>query len=625
MKKILENPIFKLISSLVLMLAGILLPINDSFKLLLYLLSYIIIGYEVILEAISNIFHGEFLDENFLMTIATLGAIITGEYPEAIMVMWLYEIGELFQDYATEKSRKSISSLMDLKPDYANTIKDGKIEKVNPEEVKISDIIVVKPGEKIPLDGIVIEGSSQIDTSSLTGESAPVTVKENAPVLSGTINKTSLLKIKVTKEFKESTVSKILELIENASSKKTKSENFITKFAKIYTPVVVGLALLLAFVPPIFLGSDKLLEYIHRACSFLVISCPCALVISIPLGFFSGIGSASKQGILIKGSNYLEALSNVDTIFFDKTGTLTKGNFEVVKLVPNNISEEELLETAALCEIYSDHPIAMSIKRAYGKEHDTSKVSKSDEISGRGISCIVDGKHIYAGNEELMKDLNIPYPKTDEIGTLVYVAIDKTFAGYIVIADEIKENTKNTLKKLKETCEVSKVSMLTGDNENIAKNVATTLELDEYNAKMLPTDKVQKIEDALKNKSSKNLIAFVGDGINDAPSLMRADIGIAMGKNGLDAAIEAADIVIMDDDISKIITAIKISKKTIRIVKENIVFALLVKLIVLVLGSLGIATMWEAVFADVGVSVIAILNSMRCGKFNTTHPQKSRK
>lgn len=625
MKKFLENPIFKLILSLMLMLAGILLPINETLKLVLYLLSYIIIGYEVIIEALSNIFHGEFLDENFLMTIATLGAIITGEYPEAIMVMWLYEIGEMFQDYATEKSRKSISSLMDLKPDYANIIKDGKIEKVNPEEVKISDIIVVKPGEKIPLDGIITEGSSQIDTSSLTGESAPVSVKENSAVLSGTINKTSPLKIKVTKEFKESTVSKILELIENASSKKTKSENFITKFAKIYTPVVVGLALLLAFVPPIFLGSDKLLEYIHRACSFLVISCPCALVISIPLGFFSGIGSASKQGVLIKGSNYLEALSNVDTIFFDKTGTLTKGNFEVIKLVPNNISEAELLEAAALCEVYSDHPIAMSIKRAYGKEIDNAKVSKSNEISGRGISCVVGEKHIYAGNEELMKDLGISYTKANEIGTLVYVAIDKDFAGYIVIADETKENTKMTLKKLKETCDISKISMLTGDNENIAASVATTLELDEYNAKMLPPDKVKKIEEALKNKSSKNLIAFVGDGINDAPSLMRADIGIAMGKNGLDAAIEAADIVIMDDDISKIITAIKISKKTIRIVKENIVFALLVKLIVLVLGSLGIATMWEAVFADVGVSVIAILNSMRCGKFNTNHPQKTRK
>lgn len=617
MKKFLENPIFKLILSLMLMLAGILLPISETLKLVLYLLSYIIIGYEVIIEALSNIFHGEFLDENFLMTIATLGAIITGEYPEAIMVMWLYEIGEMFQDYATEKSRKSISSLMDLKPDYANIIKDGKIGKVNPEEVKISDIIVVKPGEKIPLDGIITEGSSQIDTSSLTGESAPVSVKENSAVLSGTINKTSPLKIKVTKEFKESTVSKILELIENASSKKTKSENFITKFAKIYTPVVVGLALLLAFVPPIFLGSDKLLEYIYRACSFLVISCPCALVISVPLGFFSGIGSASKQGVLIKGSSYLEALSKVDTIFFDKTGTLTKGNFEVTKLVPNNISEDELLENAALCEVYSDHPIAMSIKRAYAKELDNSRVSDVNEISGRGVSCIVNGKHIYAGNEELMKELNISYTAADDIGTLVYVAIDNNFAGYIVIADEIKENTKNTIKKLKNSCNVSKISMLTGDNEKIAKSVATTLEVDEYTAKMLPTDKVEKIENALKNKTPNNLIAFVGDGINDAPSLMRADIGIAMGKNGLDAAIEAADIVIMDDDISKIITAIKISKKTIRIIKENIVIALLVKLIVLILGSLGIASMWAAVFADVGVSVLAILNSMRCGRLKS--------
>lgn len=617
MKEVLGNPIFKLILSLILMLAGILLPISDTFKLVLYLLSYVVIGYEVIIEAISNIFHGEFLDENFLMMIGSLGAIITGEYLEAIAVMWLYEVGEMFQDYATEKSRKSISSLMDLKPDYANIMKDGKLQKVKPEEVKISDVIVVKPGEKIPLDGIVVEGSSQIDTSSLTGESAPISVKENSPVLSGTINKTSPLSIRVTKEFKESTVSKILELIENASSKKAKSENFITKFAKIYTPVVVGLALLLAFIPPMFLGADKLLEYIYRACSFLVISCPCALVISVPLGFFSGIGSASKQGVLIKGSSYLEALSKVDTIFFDKTGTLTKGNFEVTKLVPNDISEDELLENAALCEVYSDHPIAMSIKRAYAKELDNSRVSEVNEISGRGISCIVNGKHIYAGNEELMKDLNISYTAANDIGTLVYVAIDNNFAGYIVIADEIKENTKNTIKKLKNSCNVSKISMLTGDNEKIAKSVATTLEVDEYTAKMLPTDKVEKIENALKNKTPNNLIAFVGDGINDAPSLMRADIGIAMGKNGLDAAIEAADIVIMDDDISKIITAIKISKKTIRIVKENIVIALLVKLIVLILGSLGLASMWAAVFADVGVSVLAILNSMRCGRLKS--------
>lgn len=617
MKEVLENPIFKLILSLILMLAGILLPISNTFKLVLYLLSYVVIGYKVIIAAISNIFLGEFLDENFLMMIGSLGAIITGEYSEAIAVMWLYEVGEMFQDYATEKSRKSISSLMDLKPDYANTVKDGKLQKVKPEEVKISDVIVVKPGEKIPLDGIVVEGSSQIDTSSLTGESAPISVKENSPVLSGTINKTSPLSIKVTKEFKESTVSKILELIENASSKKTKSENFITKFAKVYTPVVVGLALLLAFVPPMFLGADKLLEYIYRACSFLVISCPCALVISVPLGFFSGIGSASKQGVLIKGSSYLEALSKVDTIFFDKTGTLTKGNFEVTKLVPNNISEDELLKNAALCEVYSDHPIAMSIKRAYAKELDNSRISEVNEISGRGVSCTVNGKHIYAGNEELMKDLNISYTAADDIGTLVYVAIDNNFAGYIVIADEIKENTKNTIKKLKNSCNVSKISMLTGDNEKIAKSVATTLEVDEYTAKMLPTDKVEKIENALKNKTPNNLIAFVGDGINDAPSLMRADIGIAMGKNGLDAAIEAADIVIMDDDISKIITAIKISKKTIRIVKENIVIALLVKLIVLILGSLGLASMWAAVFADVGVSVLAILNSMRCGRLKS--------
>ena len=617
MKKVFENPIFKLILSLILMLAGLLLPINETFKLILYLLSYIIIGYEVILEAVSNIFHGEFLDENFLMIIGSFGAIITGEYLEAIAVMWLYEVGEMFQDYATEKSRNSISSLMNLKPDYANIIKDGKLQEVKPEEVKISDIIVVKPGEKIPLDGIIIKGSSQIDTSSLTGESAPVSVKEGSPVLSGTINKTSPLNIKVTKEFKESTVSKILELIENASSKKTKSENFITKFAKYYTPIVVGLALLLAFVPPLFLGTDKFLEYIYRACSFLVISCPCALVISVPLGFFSGIGSASKQGVLIKGSNYLEALSKVDTIFFDKTGTLTKGNFEVTKIVPNNISKDELLETTALCEVYSDHPIAMSIKRAYAKELDNSKVSEVSEISGRGVSCSINGKHIYVGNEELMKDLNISYTTAEDIGTLVYVAIDNNFAGYIVIADEIKENTKNTIKSLKNFCNVSKIAMLTGDNEKIAKSIATTLEIDEYTAKMLPTDKVEKIENALKNKTPNNLIAFVGDGINDAPSLMRADIGIAMGKNGLDAAIEAADIVIMDDDISKIITAIKISKKTIRIVKENIIIALLVKLIVLILGSLGLASMWSAVFADVGVSVLAILNSMRCGRLKS--------
>lgn len=618
MKKVLESPIFKLILSLILLLAGVLLPIDSTSKLVLYLLAYIAIGYEVIIKAILNIFNGKFLDENSLMTIATLGAIITGEYPEAIMVMWLYEVGEMFQDYATEKSKKSISSLMDLKPDCANIIKDGKIVNINPQNVKISDVIVVKSGEKIPLDGIIIEGSSQLDTSSLTGEAAPISVRENTCVLSGSINKTSPLKIRVTKEFKDSTVSKILELIENASSKKTKSENFITKFAKIYTPVVVGLALLLTFIPPMFLGYDKLLEYIHRACSFLVISCPCALVISIPLGFFSGIGNASRQGILIKGSNYLEALSKVDTIFFDKTGTLTKGNFEVVRVVPINISEAKLLELAALCEAYSDHPIAMSIKKAYAKEIDFAKVLNSNEISGRGISCVVNGERIYVGNGDLMNDLDITYIRASETRTTIYVTTDTTFLGYIVIADKLKETAKNTLTVLKKTCGITKIAMLTGDNEKITANIATALELDEYNAKMLPTDKVKKIEEALKNKSNKNLIAFVGDGINDAPSLMRADIGISMGKNGLDAAIEASDIVIMDDDISKIITAIKISKKTIRIVKENIVFALLVKLIVLILGGLGIATMWEAVFADVGVSVIAILNSMRCGKFKTS-------
>lgn len=591
-------------------LLAISLPISETTKIILYISAYLAVGYKVIFEAFENILHGEIFDENFLMMIATFGAFATKEFPEAFIVMWLFQIGELFQEYATEKSKKSITTLMDIRPDYANIEENGNLKKVSPENIKVGDIILVKPGEKIPLDGKVIEGSSFIDTSSLTGESKPINVLENSEVLSGSINQNGILKIKVTKKYSESTVSKILELVENAGEKKTKSENFITKFSKIYTPFVVLSAILLAFVPPMFLGSNYLLEYIHRACSFLVISCPCALVISVPLSFFSGIGNCAKNGILIKGSNYLETLSNVKTFVFDKTGTLTKGNFEVTQINSFNMPKESLLEIASICEYYSSHPIALSIKRHYAKQLDATRITSISEISGNGVSAVVDGKKVLVGNEKILKDNNILFEKANEFGTIIYVAIENKLEGYIVINDVLKEETKSALALLKQNNK--ELIMLTGDNQNIAKGIAQELNLDNYFAELLPTDKVEKLEDILNKQ--KEPVAYVGDGINDAPVLMTADLGIAMGKNGLDSAIEASDIVIMDDNISKINSAIDISKKTLRIVKENIIFSLLVKFIVLILGAFGIATMWLAVFADVGVSFIAILNSLRALK-----------
>ena len=626
----LKSKIISILTSLIIFIIAVIIPylkkdilnlklidINvEIIQIILYLISYLIIGFEIIKEAIKNILKGKIFDENFLMTLATVAAFITNEYPEGVMVMWLYQVGELFQHYAVGKSRKSISELMDIRPDYANVEKNGALAELNPEEVKIDDIIVVKPGEKIALDGIIIDGESLLDTVALTGEAAPRKVESGSEVFAGCINKTGVIRIKVTKLFTESTVSKILELVEKASDRKAKAENFISKFARYYTPIVVVVAVLLAFLPPLLIKDANVYDYIHRACAFLVISCPCALVISIPLGFFAGIGGASKHGILIKGSNYLEALSKTKKVIMDKTGTLTKGNFSGTKINPINISQEELLEITALAEIYSEHPIANSIKNEYSQitnsDLNLNRVENIKEISGHGIFAKIDGKEVYVGNEKLMKEYQIEYIKAEkEIGTIVYVAVEKMYVGYIVIADEIKEEAKETISKLKQINKVNNIEMLTGDNEKIANEVANELNIDEVYAELLPQDKVDKLEKILENKKESESLIFIGDGINDAPVLMRADVGIAMGGLGSDAAIEAADVVIMDDNISKISTAISLSKRTLKIVKQNIVFAITIKVIVLVLGAFGITNMWQAVFADVGVSFIAILNSMR--------------
>lgn len=578
---------------------------------LMHLVLYLIIGYDVILKALRNIRRGQVFDENFLMMIATFGAFGVQEYLEAVAVMLFYQIGEWFQSYAVGKSRQSISEMMDICPEYANIEEDGKLIQVDPDEVEIGDFIIVKPGERIPLDGVVIEGESMIDTAALTGESVPRRVVKGDEVISGCVNGNFILKVQVTKLFEDSTVTKILELVENASSKKAKIENFITRFAKYYTPVVTILAVLLAVVPPLFLGQNWG-EWIKRACTFLVISCPCALVISVPLGFFGGIGAASKKGIMVKGSNYLEAVSHIHTIVFDKTGTLTKGEFKVSKLLSETCSEEELLELAAYAESSSNHPIAHSILEEYQKEHTLvrNRVSGVEEIVGHGIRAMFDGKELIAGNSKLMEQVKISYTKNDSIGTIVYVAYDKTFMGSIVISDEIKEGVKEAISCLKQLG-VKRCVMLSGDKKETAQKVAFEVGVDEVHADLLPADKVSKVEELLKNLVGKEKLAFVGDGINDAPVLTRADVGIAMGSLGQDAAIEAADVVLMDDDIGKIVSIIKTSRKTVKIVKQNIVFALGIKLMVLLLGALGIANMWAAVFADVGVSVIAILNSMR--------------
>ena len=582
---------------------------NKIVLFVIYLVPYLVIGYDIVYKAARNISHGQVFDENFLMMIATFGAFGLGEYSEAVAVMLFYQVGELFQGYAVGKSRQSISDMMDICPEYANIEENGVLKQVDPDDVEVGSIIVVKPGERIPLDGIVVEGESLIDTAALTGESVPRSAKAGDEIISGCVNGSGTLKVKTTKEFDDSTVAKILELVENASSKKAKVENFITRFAKYYTPVVTISAVILAILPPLILGGGWA-EWIQRACIFLVISCPCALVISVPLGFFGGIGAASKIGVLVKGSNYLEAVAEMTTIVFDKTGTLTKGEFKVTDVITENGSKEELIELAALGEGYSNHPIANSIREAYGKELDLNRVTNTEEIAGHGIKAVIDGKTVLLGNEKLMKSESIFYTSCKSMGTVVYVACNGVFEGAVVISDTIKDGAKEAIRDMKQVG-VRHTVMLTGDRREAAETVAQTLGIDEVHAELLPGGKVEQVEALLKAEKQKERLAFVGDGINDAPVLTRADIGIAMGSMGSDAAIEAADIVLMDDDVTKIASVVRIARKTLRIVKQNIVFALAIKALVLILGALGMANMWEAVFADVGVSVIAILNSMR--------------
>ena len=606
-----KKDVIKIIIAFVLFLFAMLVKFqNEWINNAIFIVSYLIVGFEILRKAVKNIFKGKVFDENFLMAVATLGAFAIGEFPEAVAVILFYQVGELFQDYAVDKSRKSIASLMDIRPDYANVVRDGKEEKVSPGEVKIGETILVKPGEKIPLDGFVIEGKSTLDTKALTGESVPREVAEGEQVLSGCINLNGVIKIEVTKEFGESTVSKILDLVENASSKKAKSENFITKFAAYYTPIVVIIAVILAIIPPLMIDGANFQDWLYRALSFLVVSCPCALVISIPLSFFGGIGGASKMGVLVKGSNYLEALSNAEIMVFDKTGTLTEGVFEVQNIEPIGISKEELLKIAAYAEYYSNHPISKSIKKAYNKEINEKEIIDSKEISGKGIEAKIGKKNVLAGNEKLMNEKGIKYEKCTHIGSVVYVAIDGKYMGHIVIADKIKEDAKRTIEELRKN-NIKQTVMLTGDRKNIGEAVAKELGIDKVYAELLPDGKVEKVEELLKTKSPKGKLAFVGDGINDAPVLAMADIGIAMGGLGADSAIEAADVVIMTDQPSKIISAMKLSKKTMRIVRENIIFAIAVKVLVLILTAVGLSSMWQAVFADVGVSVIAILNALR--------------
>lgn len=603
--------LWRIIIGAAVLATAILLSLNNEWlQIALFIISYIIVGGDVVKRAVKDILKGQVFDENFLMSIATIGAFFIGEYPEGVAVMLFYQVGELFQSYAVGKSRKSIASLMDIRPDYANVKKGDELVKVDPDEVQIGDIIVIKAGEKIPLDGKVIEGSSMIDTSALTGESIPREVEVGSDILSGCININGVITAEVTKEFGESTVSKILDLVENASSKKSNSEQFITKFARYYTPVVVIIAVFLAIIPPLVIDGATFSDWIYRALAFLVVSCPCALVISIPLSFFGGIGGASKKGVLVKGSNYLEALAETEIVVFDKTGTLTKGVFNVQEIHPEGVSKEELLELTAHAESYSNHPISFSLKRAYSKEIDNGRISDVEEISGHGVIATVDGKKVMAGNIKLMKMMDIPYFKGELIGTIVHVAVNNKYIGYIVIADEVKEDSAQAIKELK-AANIKQTVMLTGDNKSIGSKVAKELGLDKVYAELLPADKVEKLEELFSQKSKKGKLAFVGDGINDAPVLARADIGIAMGGLGSDAAIEAADVVIMTDEPSKIATTMKISKKTLKIAHQNIVFAIGIKIIVLILSAFGITTMWAAIFADVGVTIIAVLNAFR--------------
>ena len=593
--------------------AAFFLSVSPPVFLILYLIPYLIIGWDVLWRAVRNIAHGQVFDENFLMALATVGALAIGEYPEAVFVMLFYQVGELFQSYAVDQSRKSITALMDIRPDYANMEgPDGQLEQVDPEDVAVGDTIVIKAGERIPLDGVVLEGSSTVDTAALTGESLPRRVESGDDVISGCVNLSGLLKVRVTKAFEESTVAKILDLVENSASKKAKAENFITKFARYYTPIVVLAAVALALLPPL-LTSIQWVDSIQRALNFLVVSCPCALVISVPLSFFGGIGGASKDGILVKGGNYLEVLARTEIVVFDKTGTLTRGVFNVTAIHPDHCDQGQLLELAALAECWSDHPISRSLKEAYGREMDSSRVSSVEEVAGRGVKAVVDGHTICAGNDKLMEDIGVSWHPCHRVGTTVHVASDGVYLGHIVISDEVKPDAKEAVAALK-AAGVRKTVMLTGDAQAVGEDVAKQLGLDEVHTQLLPADKVERVEALLKEVSPKGALAFVGDGINDAPVLSRADIGIAMGGLGSDAAIEAADIVLMDDKPSKIAHAIRIARRTLSIVRQNIVFALAVKLLVLVLSAVGLVSMWAAVFADVGVSVIAILNAMRALK-----------
>ena len=615
MNKKQKKVLIRIIAAVVLLIALAFVPAEGWLQFALYMLPYLVIGYDILKKAVKGILNRQVFDENFLMAVATIGTIALGDYKEGVAVMLFYQIGELFQSYAVGKSRRNISELMDIRPDYANVEQDGELVQVDPDEVEIGTVILVKPGEKIPIDGIVVEGSSSLNTSALTGESLPREAKEGDEVISGCINMTGLLKIRTTKEFGESTVSKILELVENSSSRKSRSENFISKFARIYTPAVCYGAVALALIPPIvrmvFMGLPADFgTWIYRALTFLVISCPCALVISIPLSFFAGIGGASKEGVLVKGSNYLETLSQTKYVVFDKTGTMTQGVFEVSGIYPVALSKEEVVEYAACAESYSSHPISKSLQKAYGKEIDKNRVTEVKEISGKGVTAQVDGRLVAAGNGKLMDQLGVPYTVCNEVGTLVYVAVDGRFAGCILISDLLKPHAKEAIAALK-NAGVTRTVMLTGDTKRVADAVAAELGIHEVCSELLPADKVSKVEELLARKSGKEKLAFVGDGINDAPVLSRADIGIAMGALGSDAAIEAADIVLMDDDPLKIAKAIRISRKCIRIVYENIYFAIGIKVICLILGALGIANMWAAIFADVGVMVIAVLNAIR--------------
>ena len=610
-----KKVLIRVIVAAVLIIAFSFLPLEGYIRFICYMVPYLVIGYDVLRKAFKGILNRQVFDENFLMAVATVGAIALGDYKEGVSVMLFYQIGELFQSYAVGKSRRNISELMDIRPDYANVEKDGELEQVDPDEVEVGTVIVVQPGEKVPIDGVITEGSSTLNTSALTGESLPREAKAGDEVISGCINMTGLLKIQTTREFGESTVSKILELVENSSSRKSRSENFISKFARYYTPAVCYGALALAILPPIVrmlaLGlAPEWGDWIYRALTFLVISCPCALVISIPLSFFAGIGGASHEGVLVKGSNYLETMAQTKYVVFDKTGTMTQGVFEVSGVHHNTIPEEQLLEYAALAECSSSHPISKSLQKAYGKPIDRNRVTDIEEISGHGVKAKVDGVEVAAGNAKLMKQMDLPYSECHEVGTIVHVAVDGTYAGHILISDQLKPHAKQAIQDLKRAG-ITKTVMLTGDMKRVADQVAAELGIDEVHSELLPADKVAKVEELLAKKGEKEKLAFVGDGINDAPVLSRADIGIAMGALGSDAAIEAADVGLMDDDPQKIAKAIKISRKCLRIVYENIYFALGIKAICLILGALGIANMWMAIFADVGVMVIAVLNAIR--------------